>query len=250
MTTKKLKSAIYKGRLSHERLSPKRHRFEYSVFMMYIDLDELETVFSKAMEWSYKRPAVAWLKRNDFIGDSRQSIKASVIEKIREETGNKFQGSVRMLANLRYFGFLMNPLVCYYCFDQNEKLQYIVAEVTNTPWKEKHCYVLACNPDTPIQRIDFEKKMHVSPFNSMDMSYKWQSNLPTEKLSIRLLNWYQDTRHFEANLVLEREEITSAGLHRLMLSYPFMTLKVFGAIYWQALKLYIKGVQFVPHPNS
>ncbi|MGH1469729.1 MAG: DUF1365 domain-containing protein [Cellvibrionaceae bacterium] len=244
------KSAIYKGTLKHERIEPKRHAFEYSVFMMYLDLDEVEEVFSRAFEWSFRRPAIAWMKRSDFLGDHSDPIKKSVIDKIKKETGEEFSGSVRVLTNLRYFGFIMNPLVCYYCFNKMEQLEYIVAEVTNTPWKEKHCYVLTCNPDVSLQRISFEKKMHVSPFNTMEMTYKWQSNKPSQQLSIRLMNWFDAKRLFEANLVLERETISAKSLHHLMFFYPWMTLKVCGAIYWQALKLYFKGIQFVPHPKS
>jgi len=247
---KKLKSAIYKGTLVHERLEPKRHRFAYSVFMMYIDLNEVDIVFSKAVEWSVKKPAIAWMKREDFIGSKELSISEAVKERIKEETGQDFKGSIRVLTNLRYFGFIMNPLVCYYCFDEEEKLEYIVAEVTNTPWREKHSYVLRCNPNESVQRISFEKEMHVSPFNSMDMSYRWQSNNPGKALTIRLLNWFNGKRHFEANLLLEREEISSASLHKLMIFYPWMTLKVCGAIYWQALRIYLKGIRFVPHPDA
>ena len=125
-------SAIYTGVLQHCRYQPKHHFFQYRVFMMYLDLQELEQVFAKSRLWSFKKPALAWLRRCDFIGDSKETIDTSVRKAIKNQTGKDFQGAIRLLANLRYFGFQMNPIVCYYCFNEAEQLEYVVAEVTNT----------------------------------------------------------------------------------------------------------------------
>jgi len=243
-----LNSAIYRGQLEHSRLTPKLHHFSYKVFMIYLDLDEIDAVFSLSRLWSAERFALARFKRRDFFGSEKLSIKAAIIQHIRSRTGEDFAGSVRVLANLRYFGFLMNPLVTYYCFDPDERLQYIVAEVTNTPWQETHAYVLKCHPDQNVQRIEFDKALHVSPFNDMNLQYRWTSNRPAEALMLRLENWRGETMEFEASLALKREAVSSRNLDRLILRYPWMTLKVAAAIYWQALRLFIKGLPFVAHP--
>lgn len=245
-----LNSAIYRGQLQHSRLTPKLHHFSYDVFMIYLDLDEIDTVFSLSRLWSTERFALARFKRRDFFGPEKLSIKAAIIQHIRKQTGEDFEGSVRMLANLRYFGFLMNPLVTYYCFDRDERLQYIVAEVTNTPWKETHAYVLGCHPEQSVQRIKFDKALHVSPFNDMDLQYRWASNIPADALMLRLENWRGETMEFEASLALTREAISSRNLEKVILRYPWMTLKVAATIYWQALRLFIKGVPFVAHPAA
>jgi uncharacterized protein len=245
-----LNSAIYRGQLQHSRLTPKLHSFCYSVFMIYLDLDEIDAVFSLSRLWSARRPALARFKREDFFGSEKLSVKAAIIEHIYRQTGEDFQGSVRMLANLRYFGFLMNPLVTYYCFDREQRLQYIVAEVTNTPWREQHAYVLKCHPDQSVQRIEFDKALHVSPFNDMNLKYRWTGNLPAESLMLNLENWRGEVMEFEASLALKREPIDSRNLERIILSYPWMTLKVAAAIYWQALRLFLKGVPFVAHPAA
>lgn len=245
-----LASGIYTGSLQHCRYFPKHHFFQYQVFMMYLDLDELGEVFKRSWLWSCKRFALAWLRRKDFLGDPSVNLKDSVVAHIKTVTGNTFNGRVRMLANLRYFGFQMNPIVSYYCFNEHEELEYIVAEVTNTPWRERHAYVLTCDKNSQKQNIRFDKTLHVSPFNDLNFTYQWHSDLPGDDLNIRLANWRGDKKQFEANLQLRRKEITTSTLRNTILKFPFMTMKVFAAIYWQAAKLFIKGVPFVNHPGN
>jgi DUF1365 family protein len=251
-----LKSAIYKGWLRHRRYSPKSHSLRYQVFMMLLDLSELDQVFSGSKLWSSKRWALARFKREDFLGDPATPLDCAVRQRVEQQVGVYPTGPIRLLANLRYFGFIINPISCYYCFDDDERLQFIIAEVNNTPWDERHSYVLACEPEHNYQRISFNKDFHVSPFNPMDIRYEWRCNLPADDLRINMQNWRSpqvgsdETLEFDATLVLEREVITASALRRLIWQYPFMTFKVVVAIYWQALKLLIKGVPVFAHPGT
>ena len=218
--------------------------------MMYLDLGELEEVLALSPWWSVKSWRPARFERSDYLGDPGIPLGDAVRNRIFEEIGERHSGPIRMLANLRYFGFNINPITCYYCFDETEKLKFIVSEVTNTPWKERNSYVLKCDPEKRLQRINFSKEMHVSPFNPMEMTYRWCSNNPSKILSLNLETDFRGERHLDATLALKRREIDSASLAGILIEHPWMTAKVVASIYWQALKLGIKRTPFYNHPSN
>ncbi len=244
-----MKSRLYAGTLRHRRHMPREHAFKYRVFMPYLNLDELEEVFAKSRLWSTKRFAPARFRRDDFLGDPAKPLKEEVQRRIFEETGNHHRDPVYVLGNLRYFGLQINPIACYYCFNEDEtELEYLVAEVTNTPWNERRSYVLPTDGGR-VLRCEFAKTLHVSPFNPMDMHYAWRSNRPGERLAIHLENRSERGVEFDATLALKAEEITPGSLNRVLWRFPLMTAKVAGAIYWEALRLFIKRVPLYPHPG-
>ena len=242
---KMLHSAIYEGFVRHRRILPKAHEFTYQVFMMYLDLAELEQVFALSPFWSATKPALARFRRSDFLGPKEQPLDEVVRNLVMQETGERPQGPIRLLTNLRYFGYQINPISCYYCFDEQEQLRYIVAEVTSTPWHERVHYVIPC--DSNHQSHRFAKRMHVSPFMPMQMTYHWRSRTPSRSLSIHLQNWRDGEEAFNATVALRRVEISPASLSSSLLRYPLMTIKVATAIYWQALRLFLKRVPLFKH---
>jgi len=136
----------------------------------------------------------------------------------------------------------------------SESLAAIVAEINNTPWGEQHCYVLPARASTgPAQhklRFKFGKDFHVSPFLPMDMDYDWRFGTPGDRLFVHMENWREATAVFDATKTLEREPISGPSLAACLAAYPLMTGKVAFAIYWQALRLWLKRTPFFSHPDK
>lgn len=241
-----MNSGLYIGDVRHRRLQPRPHAFRYRLFMVYLDLGELERVFKGRWLWSTRGPALAWFRRADHFGDPEQPLDACVRDRVQQETGRRPEGPIRLLTHLRYFGYCFNPISVYYCFDAGgERVETVVAEVTNTPWGERCCYVLDTTEPPPYR---FAKRMHVSPFMPLDLGYVWRSTAPGERLGIRMDVCAGPHPLFNATLSLRRRPISTAALAGTLLRFPFMTLKVIAAIHWEALRLWWKGIPYVPHP--
>jgi hypothetical protein len=247
-----MNSCIYEGIIRHARYRPKENRFRYSIFLVYLDLAELETVFRGRLLWSTKRPNVAWLRRKDHFGDPSQTIDEAVRDLVQARVGKRPPGPVRMLGHLRYFGHNFNPATFYYCYDASGRdLETIVVEVHNTPWGEVHCYVVdeRQNRGTrDLKRFRLTKEFHVSPFLPMDLEYEWTFTGPEDTLNVRMSNYDSEGLIFEAGLTAMRREITGASLARMLVAYPVVTLKVVIGIYLQAFRLWRKRVPFYDHP--
>ncbi len=249
-----MQSCIYEGRVRHRRFAPTPHSFDFRLFMMFVDLDELPALFDKRWFWSARRPALAWFRREDYLGDPALPLDEAVRRLVAERTGRRPTGPVRLLTHLRYFGRAFNPVSFYYCYDASgERVEHIVAEVTNTPWGESHCYVMNAKPDagaTDVQRHPFAKTFHVSPFIDMDVDYDWRFKPPGERLIVHNDSTSTEGKFFDVTLTLERREISGPNLARVLLKYPLMTMQVVAGIYWQALRLWLKKTPFFTHPNK
>jgi len=219
--------------------------------MPYLRLDELPALFTDKPFWSATGRALAEYRRSDFLGDPRRPLEQEVRRRIYEETGEVHSGPIYLLANLRYFGHVMNPIACYYCYNEDEsQLDYVVAEVNNTPWDERHSYVLPGPDAGKWLKTSFAKDFHVSPFNPMDMYYNWRGNAPDKRLVIQMENTSDGEKVFDATLSMKAKPLTAANLNRHLFKYPFLTAKIGLAIYWQALRLYLKKTPVHRHPDN
>ena len=249
-----MESRIYEGRVRHTRTRPALHSFSYRLFMLYLDLDELQRVFRGRWLWSATRPALARFRREDHLGAPEVPLAEAVRDLVARETGRRPEGPIRLLTNLAYFGYRFNPVSFYYCFGQDgSTVEFIVAEVNNTPWGEQDTYVLRCQSAAgprPSWRFTPAKKMHVSPFMSMDIRYDWVLSSPGELLSVYMANAENGRRFFDAAMSLRRREITGSALAGALLRFPLLTMKIIAAIHWEALRLWIKGVPVYAHPRK
>jgi uncharacterized protein len=247
-------SRLYVGQVKHRRYMPAPHAFQYGLFMLYLDLDELPTLFDSFWLWSTRRPALARFRREDHLGEKTADLASAVREFVLQESGISLKGPIRLLTNLRYFGYGFNPVSFYYCFDEtDENVEVIVAEVNNTPWGEQYCYIL---PDvhnqgnTVTKRFLLDKRFHVSPFMDMNMDYDWRFKTPAEKLLVHMKNFQNGEELFNASLSMRQKPVNSFNLAIALIRFPLVTLKIIVAIHYQALRLWLKNIPFFPHPDK
>lgn len=247
-----MQSAIYEGTVRHRRVAERPHEFRYGVAMAYLDLDELEAGAVRGL--TRERPGLVRFRRADYLGDPRTGLADAVRELVAQRLGAAPQGPVRLLTHLRSYGHCFNPVSFYYCFAPGgERLEAIVAEVTNTPWGERHAYVLprgAGAGDGAVIGGSFDKALHVSPFMGMDQRYEWRAPAPGPTLSVHIESRERGTRAFDATLNLRRRPLDRRTLVRTTVRYPAATQRMLVLIYAHAVALWLKGVRIKPHPGA
>lgn len=244
-----LRSAVYVGSVRHRRFTGVRHRFATRLWFAYLDLDELDRLFAGRWWWSATRPAPMWFRRADYFGPRQLPLADAVRDAVAAATGRRPDGAVRVLTNLRAFGYVFNPVSIYYCFDRGERLVAVLAEITNTPWGERHHYVVAAEPHRRTLRTRFAKQFHVSPFQPMRQDYDWALSPPGEQLAVHMQSRAGGERVFAATLRLSRRPWNTRALAFVALRHPWMTAKVILTIHWHAFLLWCKRAPFHVHPK-
>jgi hypothetical protein len=241
-------SCIYEGTIRHRRLAP-RHEFRHRLAMWFIDLDELPGLLDGRLV--KPSPGTLRFRRRDYHGDPRTPLSEAVRQTVAAHTGTRPQGPIRLLTQLRSFGHCFNPVSFYFCLSaRGDGVEAILAEVTNTPWGERHAYVLGAGAaSAQVLVASVEKSMHVSPFMPMDLGYTARATTPGETLSVHLESSREGAPVFDATLSLTRRELTPSSARSLALRCPAATVRVLALIYVRAVRLKAAGASVYPHPR-
>lgn len=239
-----LESGIYSGKVFHKRSLPKIHQFEYSIYLFWLKLDELTNIEKQIKGFSVNHSGMSLVnfKRSDYLGNANEKLDDCVRQRMSELAKESLHGDVFMLGQVRTLGMYFSPVNFYFLRNDNQQYTHMLAEVSNTPWNERHHYLV--NLD---KQDDSIKAFHVSPFNPIDMIYKWRVQQPSQTLALHL-SCYQQQKQFEAALDMQKQPLTSRTLRNSLLAIPSMTIKTVVGIYWHALKLFLKRVPIYTHP--
>jgi DUF1365 family protein len=247
-------NAIYSGKIRHERYVDAKHGFDYRMFCLWLKVSEID---QPSLKWpGVGRGAfgVVTVRAEDYLaGRAEKTLNHRLKAEIQDKTGLVWEGEAYLLAQPRYFGFIMNPLSLYYCYDTAGSLVFVVGEITNTPWGERHCYVFSISTQDGQRADTFElaKEFHVSPFLPMNMQYTWRFTKPGNRLAVGIWNHKDGRLDFEAHMTLERARLNRFNMMINVIKMPLMTWKIWFGIYINAGILYaIKRVTFYSHPKK
>ncbi len=259
-------SAVYTGEVRHRRRETVSHEFRYRVGMLFLDLSEIPSLFGQLRFGSDRRPALIRFRRGDYLGPEGQSLDEAVRDRVDSLSGRRPTGPIRLLTHVRMLGHLFNPVSFYYCYDrEGRRVESVLSEITNTPWNERHAYVVPGEKEAPgieARTFRFRKAFHVSPFLGMQYEYRWRFGEPGRRLTVHMENRRLGSEDdagrgaasgssdvaFDATLSLERHEWTPGHVRRAVVRSTVGTVGVLGAIYWQAMRLWMKRAPFHTHP--
>lgn len=239
-----LESALYRGKVYHQRFVPTQHKFDYDIYLFWLKLSEIDQVSKTVRGFSVGKFNWVEFRRQDYYGDPSTPLESAIIDKMSELANIQLSGDVFMLGQVRTLGLYFSPVNFYYLRDSDKNYTHMLAEVSNTPWNDRHYYLVDL-----AQQADTDKVFHVSPFNPMDMTYKWRVAQPSEQLALAL-DCHKEDKHFAASIAMKKLTLNSNSLSNVLKSIPSMTLKTVWGIYWQALKLFVKRTPIYGHPGK
>lgn len=236
------------GVVRHRRYEGVRHAFTMPLWMVLLDLDRADEAISDDPWWGWRRPGLVRILRRDLFGDPRQSAAAAIRALAVERGCGDVAGPVQVLTMPRQFGLGFNPVSFYLLHRRDGGPAGMIAEITNTPWKERHAYVLPGDGDG-WHRWEFRKRFHVSPFQPMEQTYRWRLRIAGGRLAIGMTNLAADgSRAFDADLALRLTPLNGRRLRRTLLLQPLMGMQAILRIHLEALRLWWRDAPTFPHP--
>jgi len=247
-----MESAIYSGTLRHRRFRPLRHEFTYPLFLAFLDIDHIPTLMQHSPFTSYNRFNWASFHERDHFGDPSQPLRQRLSKDAAENGLCLPEGPIFLLTHLRYLGYNFNPISLFYCYDRENELQMVLAEVNSTFGERRNYWLSAHNriqtPNAYTYRC--RKTMHVSPFMPMNLDYRFVLTEPAGVLVAHMNTLDGEQCDFDATLRLHREPWSATSIRRALLRFPWVTGKVITAIHWEALRLFLKHAPVFTHPGK
>lgn len=245
-------SCIYDGYVRHRRFQPLRRDFQYRIAFLFLDLAELDQVLEDLCLLGGRRFSLASIFRPDHLGRRADCLDTAVRDVVADQTGTRPSGPIRMLTQWRTLGFYFSPINLFFCYDDEEQVQTVVAEVNNTPWREQHIYVLWSGNQSDDRGLAYRhaKAFHVSPYMDMNLEYDWRLSPPAERFAVHLETLRDTTCILDASMKLRRQELTNRTWLTTLMRFPLPAARILTAIYYEALRLWLKNCPYYPHPKT
>ncbi len=237
------------GHVVHHRLAPREHRFKYAMCWLLLPLERLDAVCKANRGLSHNRFNWLSIRDRDYVNDSAQPIAEKLQNWLQQRTGQTFNGQVLLFTHPKFLGLGFNSVNFYLCHEQ-QRLRYIVSEINNTPWGEKHLYLHRCDDDAAHIEDRFDKRFHISPFIGMDIRYEWHFRLRGDRFDVHMRLHHGSGELLRVRMRTRTRPLAETSLTRFITRRPMQGVKMWLAIYWQALKLWLKGTPVHDHPDT
>ncbi len=239
------KNALCQGWVWHKRYEPKIHQFKYRLNSWLIDLQDIGALSNGSCLFSSKKLSLYRFNQDNYLPDYEGDL-LTRLKKRFIDLGAVLSGSERfyLLGQISNLGIYFSPLNLYLCYLENS-YPYILAEVANTPWNERHYYLL----NTHNPHIITKKNFHVSPFWGLNQEYHWKFKLSKQKIFFKI-DTYQDQKLvFSAGYIGGMSLLSCNRTLLKLLRAPITTYKILSAIYFEAFRIWLKKIPFIAHPN-
>ena len=239
--------AVFHGEVGHQRLLPRQHGFSYPIALYWLDCEQLDNATLKQHGVGFEQFSALSYRRSDYL-PGEAGLLESVKAKVQALGGTGTVAHVFVLTPLANWGLYFSPLTLYYCFDDKQQFCYLLAEVTNTPWNERHYYLHQIMPQQSTYQHD--KCFHVSPFHPMDMQYHWHISEPEQSLDCSIRNMQGEQQVFSAWINLQRHTLDASWKRYWLIRRPWQNVQVVLRIYWHAMLLFFKRIPVHAHPKT